>query len=212
MLNWQFQPDAAFNAIVDSALAGAIDLLRAAMAQSHGEGHPEGHGATVPLWLFSEQVTALFDGEELLAELRKLLLAHRSPKLFMPSDVHFLLLHEVLNHEIECHNDRVFETGQPVACGDVQLLLIDVDFVRDFFWDLDFLLEPEVMERVSEQDKQGLGFNPEIFGVVQGLKPHPKELELREVPGGRLPGADHYRPGACYPWIEEDQRSEEPQG
>jgi hypothetical protein len=130
----------------------------------------------------------------------------------MPSDVHFLLLHEVLHHEIECHNDRVFDTGQPVACGDLRLLLIDFDFVRDFFWDLDFLLQPEVMERLSEEDKQRLGFNPETFGVVLGLKPHPKELELKEVRDERLPGANHYRPGACYPWFEEDQRCEESQG
>ena len=135
-------------------------------------------------------MAALFDGEELLAELRKLLQAHRSPKLFMPSDVHFLLLHEVLQHEIERHNDRVFDTGQPVACGDVRLLLIDFDFVRDFFWDLDFLLEPEVMERVSEKAKERLGFNPELFGVVQGLKPHPQELELKEVRGRAPAGGE----------------------
>lgn len=200
MLNWQLRPDAAFNAIVDSALVGAIELLSEAMAPDHAESN----GAADPLWLFSEQVAALFDAQQLLEELRKLLLAHRSPKLFMPSDVHFLLLHEVLHHEIECHNDRVFATGQPVACGDVRLMLIDVDCVSDFFWDLDVLLEPEVMERVSEDDRQRLGFNPELFGVVLGLKPHPKELELREVPDERLPEADHYRPGACWPWLEED--------
>jgi hypothetical protein len=70
-----------------------------------------------------------------------------------PSDCHFLLLHEVLHHEIEVHNDRVFDTGQPVACGDVRLLLIDFAFVCDFFWDLDFLLDPEAMERASEKQR-----------------------------------------------------------
>ena len=207
MLNWQLQPDAAFNAIVDTALADAIDLLSAEMA----EGRSEGHGAADPLWLFSEQVAALFDPEQLLAELRKLLLAHRSPKLFMPSDVHFLLLHEVLQQEIERHNDLVLDTGQPVACGDVRLLLIDFDFVGDFFWDLDFLLEPEAMERGSEEAKRQLGFNPELFGVVMGLKPHPEELELKEVADERLPGGNHYMPGSCYPWFEADHGCEESQ-
>ena len=209
MLNWQLQPDEAFNAIVDSALVGAIDLLSEAMAQGHTERHGEGSGGADPLWMFSEQVTALFDAEQLLAELRKLLQAHRSPKLSMPSDVHFLLLYKVLQHQIEVHNDRVFATGQPVACGDVRLLLIDFAFVCDFFWDLDFLLEPEVMERASEDVKQRLGFSPETFGVVQGLKPHPQELELREVPDERLPGENHSMPGSCYPWFKEDGCIEE---
>jgi hypothetical protein len=48
MLSRQFQPDEAFNAIVNSALVGAIDPLRAAMAEGHDEGSPEGHGAADP--------------------------------------------------------------------------------------------------------------------------------------------------------------------
>jgi hypothetical protein len=49
MLSWLFQPDEAFNAIVNSALVGAIDLLRAAMAEGQDEGSPEGHGAADPV-------------------------------------------------------------------------------------------------------------------------------------------------------------------
>lgn len=206
MLNWQLQPDEAFSAIVDSALSGAIEHLSETLA--------EGNGEADPLGLFSERVGAIFDGEQLLAELRKLLLAHQSPKLYMPSDYHFLLLHDVLQHEIECHNDRVYETGRAVACGDVPLLLIDFDFVRDFFWDQDFLLEQQVMDRLSEEDKERLGFNPETFALVQGLKPHPKELELVEVRDEPMPmeRENVYKPGGCYPWFEERQPFEEPQG
>jgi len=91
----------------------------------------------------------------------------------------------------------------------VRLLLIDFAFVCDFFWDLDFLLDREGMERASEEHKQQLGFSPETFGVVQGLKPHPRELELKEVPEERLPGENHYLPGSCYPWFEEDEGEED---
>jgi hypothetical protein len=53
----------------------------------------------------------------------------------MPSDYHFLILHEVLELQIIHHNSWVSAYDQPLAFGSVLLGHVDFDFVRDYFWD-----------------------------------------------------------------------------
>lgn len=166
MLRWQFQPDEAFAAILDSSLSISIERLSDHLA------------GTIPevevVSLLGSRIWELFDAQQLLTELQKLLMAHRSAKLYMPTDYHFLILHEVLQLQISLHNDRVSSRGQPLAFGSVLLGHVDFDFVSDYFWDEDFLFDPTVMSSLPEEDKAALGFNEETFTLVQGLKPHSK--------------------------------------
>jgi hypothetical protein len=196
MLRWQFQPDEAFVAILDSSLRICIDQLGAYLSD-----HLAGTTAEVEFaWLDGTRIWELFDPDQLLGELQKLLTANRSTKLYMPNDYHFLILHEVLELQISSHNDRVSACGQPLAFGSVLLGQVDFDFVRDFFWDEDFLLDSEVMASLSEENKAALGFNQETFALVQGLKPHPQELELQEVDAELESGRNHYKRGKWYPY------------
>jgi hypothetical protein len=201
MLSWQFQPDEAFIAILDSSLSICInqlgDLLSDQLAATIA--------ATDGACLAGTRIWELFDPGQLLGELQKLLTAHRSVKLYMPTDYHFLILHEVLELQIISHNDLVSAFDQPLAFGSVLLGHVDFDFVRYYFWDEDFLLDPEVMASLSEEQKAALGFNQETFALVQGLKPHPQELELREVDAEPESGQNYYRRGECYPYDEEQQ-------
>ena len=57
-----------------------------------------------------------------------------------------------------------------------------------------------------------LGFLPganhllqKTFALVQGLKPHPQELELQQVHHEPEPGENYYKQGECYPYLDEDQ-------
>ena len=193
MLSWQFQPDEAFIAILDSSLSICINQLAATIAATDGA------------CLDGTRIWELLDPGQLLGELQKLLTAHRSVKLYLPTDYHFLILHEVLELQIISHNDLVSACDQPLAFGSVLLGNVDFDFVRDYFWDEDFLLDPEVMTSLSEEQKAALGFNQETFALVQGLKPHPQELELREVNTKPEPGRNYYKRGECYPYDEEQQ-------
>jgi hypothetical protein len=194
MLRWQFQPDEAFVAILDSSLRICIDQLGAYLSD-----HLAGTTAEVEFaWLDGTRIWELFDPSQLLGELQKLLTANRSTKLYMPNDYHFLILHEVLELQISSHNDRVSACGQPLAFGSVLLGQVDFDFVRDFFWDEDFLLDSEVMASLSEENKAALGFNQETFALVQGLKPHPQELELQEMDAELESGRNHYKRGKWY--------------
>ena len=196
MLRWQFQPDEAFVAILDSSLRICIDQLGAYLSD-----HLAGTTAEVEFaWLLGTRIWELFDPDQLLGELQKLLTANQSTKLYMPNDYHFLILHEVLELQISSHNDRVSASGQPLAFGSVLLGQVDFDFVRDFFWDEDFLLDSEVMASLSEENKAALGFNQETFALVQGLKPHPQELELQEVDAELESGRNHYKRGKWYPY------------
>ena len=196
MLRWQFQPDEAFVAILDSSLRICIDQLGAYLSD-----HLAGTTAEVEFaWLDGTRIWELFDPNQLLGELQKLLTANQSTKLYMPNDYHFLILHEVLELQISSHNDRVSACGQPLAFGSVLLGQVDFDFVRDFFWDEDFLLDSEVMASLSEENKAALGFNQETFALVQGLKPHPQELELQEMDAELASGRNHYKRGKWYPY------------
>jgi hypothetical protein len=53
-----------------------------------------------------------------------------------------------------------------------------------YFWDTDFLLDAELFARLSPDEKARLGFSPSVFGVIQGLPPHPDELVLRRAQEG----------------------------
>jgi hypothetical protein len=197
MLRWQFQPDEAFAAILESSLSISIKWLSDQLAETIVK--PDIAS------LFGTRIWELFDAQQLHAELQKLLLAHRSAKLYMPTDYHFLILHEVLQLQISRHNERVANAGQPLAFGSVWLAHVDFDFVRDYFWDEDFLFDPAVMASLPEKGKAAMGFNKETFALVQGLKPHPKELELKEVEAEIESPNNHYKRGGCYPHVEEQQ-------
>jgi len=197
MLRWQLQPDEAFAAILDSSLSICIERLSDHLAGTIGE--------LEVVSLFGTRITELFDARELHTELQKLLMAHRSAKLYMPTDYHFLILHEVLLLQISYHNNQVASRGQPLAFGSVWLAHVDFDFVRDYFWDEDFLFDPTMMASLPEEDKAALGLNEETFALVQGLKPHPKELELKEVEAETESPHNHYKRGESYPHAEEQQ-------
>jgi len=201
MLRWQFQPDEALIAILDSSLRICIDQL-----DDYLSDHLAGTTAEVEFaWLDGTRTWELFDPSQLLGELQKLLTANRSAKLYMHNDYHFLILHEVLKLQISSHNNLVSACGQPLAFGSILLGQVDFDFVREYFWDEDFLLDPEVLASLSEEHKAVLEFNQETFALVQGLKPHPQELELQEVDAEPESGQNYYKQAKCYPYDEVQQ-------
>ena len=82
---------------------------------------------------------------------------------------------------------KTLATGQdavylslPTRAKGVAGFHIDFDALIDaYFWDTDFLMDAELFSRLSPDAKANLGFSAGVFGVVQGLSPHPDELVLR---------------------------------
>ncbi len=62
----------------------------------------------------------------------------------------------------------------PYCIGQVDL----GDAIDGVFWDIDFLIEGELIESLSPEQRQSMGMNPETFGLSQGMAPNPDELRI----------------------------------
>src|SRR5215510_2980868 len=123
----------------------------------------------------------------------------RLPEEYVPTDYHWLLLYECLQEQIAALNEdplpplvnllTALATAQdalyltlPTRSKDDADFHIDFDALVDmYFWDTDFLLDAEQFARLSPTEKAHLGLSPSVFGVIQGLAPHPDELVLRRA-------------------------------
>ena len=135
--------------------------------------------------------------ETLLDLLAKL----RLPEEYVPTEYHWLLMYECLQVQIEVLNDmllpRLVEQLQLLATVQDAVYLslpthakdgagVHIDFdalIETYFWDTDFLMGAELFSRLGPDAKANLGFSASVFGVVQGLSPHPDELVLRRSEG-----------------------------
>jgi hypothetical protein len=126
----------------------------------------------------------------------------RLPEEYVPTDYHWLLMYECLQGQIERLNEdplsplvnllTALATAQdalyltlPPRAQDVEGFSIDFEALVDmYFWDTDFLLDAEQFARLEPDAKASLGFSPSVFGVIQGLAPHPDELVLRRAEEG----------------------------
>jgi hypothetical protein len=123
----------------------------------------------------------------------------RLPEEYVPTEYHWLLMYECLQDQTEVLNDmlppllierlKTLATAQdalyltlPTRAKGIASFHIDFDALLDkYFWDTDFLIDAELFARLSPDEKARLGFSPSVFGVTQGLAPHPDELILRRA-------------------------------
>jgi len=138
-----------------------------------------------------------FTRELARATLLDLLAKLRLPEEYVPTEYHWLLLYECLEVQIEVLNDMplslLVAQLKPLATMEDAIYLslpthargvagfhIDFDALIDaYFWDTDFLMDAELFSRLDPAAKANLGLSASVFGVVQGLSPHPDELVLR---------------------------------
>ena len=123
----------------------------------------------------------------------------RLPEAYVPTAYHWLLMYECLKVQIEVLNDMPLPAlvaqlttlatahdalylSLPTRAQGVEGFHIDFDALIDtYFWDTDFLMDAESFARLSAEAKTHLGVSPSVFGVTQGLAPHPEELVLRRA-------------------------------
>jgi len=126
----------------------------------------------------------------------------RLPEEYVPTNYHWLLMYECLQSQLARLNEApltplvnlltALATAQdalyltlPARAKDGAGFSIDFDALVDmYFWDTDFLLDAEQFARLDPAAKAHLGFSPSVFGVTQGLAPHPDELILRRAEDG----------------------------
>ena len=100
-------------------------------------------------------------------------------------------MYECLKEHIALFNDAPVQsvvTRLRALAG----IWIDFDeYIDAYFWDTDFLMDVGVLGQLTPDTKSPLGFSGEVFGVTQGLPPHPEERVLkrwREGGSGKTEG------------------------
>jgi hypothetical protein len=84
--------------------------------------------------------------------------------------------------------------------GGVRVREIDFHGLLDaYFPDMDFLIDPTVLDGLTEAGREMMGFKEQIFGVVNRLPPHPEELELLECEPPDPPDPPLFKAGEDYP-------------
>ena len=159
---------------------------------------------------FSDRIRRMFSRDALLVEVSSLLSAHSSNKLFGISNYHFLVLYEIIENEVDLHNDYLAD-GSGGRYKNLSMGNIDFDAIVDaYFHDVDFLTPPAVFEKLISEQKAMMGFSEETFGVVQGLKPHPDELVLEEIdaPDDWDRFNLVYKPNENYPYVPPESREQ----
>lgn len=193
VLRFQYTPDDCFQAIVDSAISLCADELREWLRAGKPESLEPNLVAELGDW---------FEPSRLLTAFDRLLKCHRAAERFALNDWHYLILYHVLYDFVRVHNDLMSETGPRDVGRCLVVGKIDFDAIIEiFFWDTDFLTDPDVFNGIPKQlrsggdlslewaTEQGLnldevtvfGFSDELFGIVNRLMPHPDELELVRV-------------------------------
>jgi hypothetical protein len=120
-----------------------------------------------------------------------------APEWYVPTDYHWLLLYECLKEHIALFNDapvpsvakrlRTLASDQDTAYlhlpkrsrGTAGVSIEFDELIDVYFWDTDFLMDTGMFVHLTPEAKRQLGFSGEVFGVTDGLAPHPDELILK---------------------------------
>ena len=185
------QPDTVFQAILRVSLDVALDEIDDLLDVHENDDVPakEDFAGIFPV------MARVFTPGLARASLQRLRDRLDQPAIYYLNDYHYLLLFDALQSYTVLHNDMVAsarsgeEKRESSRIDPFFIERIDFDWLLGlYFFDIDFLTPPEVMLNIPPDFKES--FNPEAFGISQGLLPHPEELELNV---DRVEGPQRYR-------------------
>lgn len=198
MILFATKPDAVFTVILHNALGDALAELKTVLttAEDWEESFPA--------------ASRCFSRESAVAAIQQLLVASKEPRPYRATDYHYLLLHDCLQRYCDTFNAFAEEESQHVAqigpCG-----LREIDFeglVEIYFWDTDFLEDPDVAESMGIRRRKELGMMDEAFSIAQGWAPQGDDLRLESTDESVWPNDDPeklYRPDSTrYPDPQDD--------
>jgi hypothetical protein len=181
MLRFQSHPDKIFTAILKDGIELMIDEFNNALyfAKSYEEVNDD-------LYAVLPNALKVFKPKTALSTLKDMLDCLGKPQLYQLNDYHYLLLYDTLSNLCDLHNDAVRDCEteedrkQLSQIGDyfIEELLFD-ELIDLYFYDTDFLLNPEDVFQMGMDVRKGLDVSDETYAIGQGLAPHPEELELK---------------------------------
>jgi hypothetical protein len=180
MLRFSKAPDPVFQAILRKSLDYAIDVISDLLQVFN---HDDTGTRQEFMRLFPE-TGRMFPPSVARAALVNLRSCLDRPDIYALTDYHYLLLYDVLNFYADVHNGLVIAAKNKKQRKEASFVdpfyveKIHIDEIIDlYFFDQNFLLDAETLLSLPEQARKTL--RPELFGVCQGLLPHPEELELK---------------------------------
>lgn len=187
MLHHPHPPDAVFTALLLDAVDWMIDSLTPLTSLSLSpEDVDEEWRDTFP------RAAGVFSVSLAWETLKRLRTAILAPGVYEATDYHWLLVYDALEFHCTVFNDT-YSLEAPAEVGPYRIGAIDFELlINRFFWDLDFLMEPDLLEDIGERGRQMLGVSPELFALAHGLAPHAAELDLMPC---AAPGYDAVSPG-----------------
>ena len=188
MLRFQSHPDKVFTAILKESIELMIDEVHNAEYFTNSKEEVSEY-----LKPYLPNASKVFNPKTALNTLKEMLVCLGKPQLYQLNDYHYLLLYDTLSNLCDLHNDAVRECEtkedrkQLSQIGDyfIEELLFD-ELVDLYFYDTDFLIDPEAMMELGHKGREQMAFNEETYAISQGLAPHPEELELK-VHEGAIP-------------------------
>jgi hypothetical protein len=183
MLRFQTTPTKLQKKIIEEALSYDIDTLSETFrfCDTVAEANKE-----FKEWCFYRKIEKIWgsDAHGYHRLLKKLYLAHIDPKnLYCLTDYHFLVLYHITQGHCECHNDYRHEEGYEGDRREYKWY----NLVDELFFDIDFLLPPDTINALSEDNKNMMGIADATFGVCNNLKPHSEETLLLPMNGKEFP-------------------------
>lgn len=168
MLRFQWNPDPLALWVIRTSLVYMVDWLNNEDSTMFADFCPES--------------TLVFSDEIAKKTLEALLQASWETEVYQLTDYHWLLLYEVLATFIESANDNKggmyadFD-GEPSYLTGIH---VDFDaFIDVHFWDTDFLMSGEMLDKCSLAHRNNLNLSSEAYGVCHRMVPSPEELELK---------------------------------
>lgn len=180
MIRFKIPPDSVFQAILRESIKYAINVMSDVL-QVYNQ---DDAVAKQELMRLFPEITRVFPPSLAVASLINLQRCLDSSRLYACKEHHYLLLYDVLHFYIDIHNGLVMKSRNTRERKEASLVdpysieKINADELLDlYFFDEDFLLDAETLLDLPDCLRESM--QPEVFGLSQGLLPHPEELQLK---------------------------------
>jgi hypothetical protein len=180
MIRFKRTPDAVFQSILRKSIDYAVDVISDLLQVFNLD---DGGTRREFMSLFPE-IGRVFPPSVAKAALIDLRNCVDSPDVYSGTEYHYLMLYDVLNFYADIHNGLVIKAKnkkkrkEAAFVDPFSIERIHVDEMLDlYFLDENFLLDADTLQELPERARKSM--RPELFGLCQGLQPHPEELELK---------------------------------
>lgn len=196
MLRFEHNPDKIFTEVLELAFGLGLDTIRETKENDDLQYYCS----------FFPYASRVFSADKTKEVLSKLIKYNKAQGLWQINDYHYCLIYDSLERFCEIENDLAADSNKPILVVDgVKIWELDFEAIVDiYFFDTDFLIEPDVLQNMPPDKKEQMGFTPETFPVVMGMKPHLDELKIKLIEKGEFkpqdPERSHYEKGSrIYP-------------